>query len=187
MLQFSLLASKYLLISWPLLPALPSPKYKSSTVHNFHLSEGSVFCTSRLNLFSVFLLCQISLLKQSLELQMSQSKSALQQLQAQFSQEREHLAQQLQELALEHQHRECHLQEAHCCSMQDMDEEQQIELRVPAPYIQTQTCTNAKSHTVTLTCENMLLSPKCLWCRCVFHELWTLLALWTFWNKLSYQ
>uniref|UniRef100_A0A671LXC5 Protein FAM184A-like n=1 Tax=Sinocyclocheilus anshuiensis TaxID=1608454 RepID=A0A671LXC5_9TELE len=75
------------------------------------------------------LLEQISLLKQSLELQMSQSKSALQQLQAQFSQEREHLAQQMQELALEHQHRECCLQEAHCCAMQDMDEAQQIELR----------------------------------------------------------
>uniref|UniRef100_A0A8C2IRL2 Zgc:85722 n=1 Tax=Cyprinus carpio TaxID=7962 RepID=A0A8C2IRL2_CYPCA len=75
------------------------------------------------------LLEQISLLKQSLELQMSQSKSALQQLQAQFSQEREHLAQQLQELALEHQHRECRLQEAHCCAMQDIDEAQQIELR----------------------------------------------------------
>uniref|UniRef100_A0A8C2E0C1 Zgc:85722 n=1 Tax=Cyprinus carpio TaxID=7962 RepID=A0A8C2E0C1_CYPCA len=69
------------------------------------------------------LLEQISLLKQSLELQMSQSKSALQQLQAQFSQEREHLAQQLQELALEHQHRECHLQEAHCCAIQDMEED----------------------------------------------------------------
>uniref|UniRef100_A0A9J8DIP3 Family with sequence similarity 184 member Aa n=1 Tax=Cyprinus carpio carpio TaxID=630221 RepID=A0A9J8DIP3_CYPCA len=75
------------------------------------------------------LLEQISLLKQSLELQMSQSKSALQQLQAQFSQEREHLAQQLQELALEHQHRECHLQEAHCCAIQDMEEAQQMELR----------------------------------------------------------
>uniref|UniRef100_A0A672Q5U3 Zgc:85722 n=1 Tax=Sinocyclocheilus grahami TaxID=75366 RepID=A0A672Q5U3_SINGR len=108
----------------------------------------SVFCRSLMNLFSVFLLCQISLLKQSLELQMSQSKSALQQLQAQFSQEREHLAQQLQELALEHQHRECHLQEAHCCAMQDMEEAQQIELGVPAPYIQTQTCTNANSHTM---------------------------------------
>uniref|UniRef100_A0A671STV8 Protein FAM184A-like n=1 Tax=Sinocyclocheilus anshuiensis TaxID=1608454 RepID=A0A671STV8_9TELE len=92
------------------------------------MSHGSVFCRSLMNLFSVFLLCQISLLKQSLELQMSQSKSALQQLQAQFSQEREHLAQQLQELVLEHQHRECHLQEAHCCAMQDMEEAQQIEL-----------------------------------------------------------
>ncbi|TRY74236.1 hypothetical protein DNTS_004491 [Danionella cerebrum] len=74
------------------------------------------------------LLEQISLLKQSLELQMSQSKSALQQLQAQFSQEREHLAQQLQDLALEQQHRERRLQEAHCCDMQDMEEAQQIEL-----------------------------------------------------------
>ncbi|ROJ78750.1 Protein FAM184A [Anabarilius grahami] len=75
------------------------------------------------------LLEQISLLKQSLELQMSQSKSALQQLQAQFSQEREHLAQQVQELALEHQHRECRLQEAQCCALQDMEDAQQIELR----------------------------------------------------------
>lgn len=77
---------------------------------------------------------------------MSQSKSALQQLQAQFSQEREHLAQQLQELALEHQHRECHLQEAHCCAIQDMEEAQQMELRVPEPYIQTQTC-QMQTHT----------------------------------------
>lgn len=69
---------------------------------------------------------------------MSQSKSALQQLQAQFSQEREHLAQELQELALEHQHRECRLQDAHCCALQDMEDAQQIELRVPASYIQTQ-------------------------------------------------
>lgn len=38
---------------------------------------------------------QISLLKQSLELQLSQSKSALQQLQSQFNQERELLSQQL--------------------------------------------------------------------------------------------
>lgn len=38
---------------------------------------------------------QISLLKQSLELQLSQSQSALQQLQSQFNQERELLSQQL--------------------------------------------------------------------------------------------
>lgn len=65
---------------------------------------------------------------------MSQSKNALQQLQAQFSQEREHLAQQMQELALEHQHRQCRLQEVHCCALQDMDDAQQMELRVSAPY-----------------------------------------------------
>ncbi|KAA0710964.1 Protein FAM184A [Triplophysa tibetana] len=75
------------------------------------------------------LLEQISLLKKSLELQMSQSKNALQQLQAQFSQEREHLAQQLQELSMEHQHRECRLQEVHCCALQDMEDAQQMELR----------------------------------------------------------
>lgn len=126
MLQISLLTSKFQL---HLHPNLSHPPF---TVFN----QASDFCMSRLNLFSLFVLRQISLLKQSLELQMSQSKSALQQLQAQFSQEREHLAQQVQELALEHQHRECRLQEAQCCALQDMEDAQQIELRVPASYIQ---------------------------------------------------
>lgn len=66
---------------------------------------------------------------------MSQSKNALQQLQAQFSQEREHLAQQLQELSMEHQHRECRLQEVHCCALQDIEDAQQMELRVTAPSV----------------------------------------------------
>lgn len=44
---------------------------------------------------SVCLSAQISLLKQSLELQLSQSQSALQQLQSQFNQERELLSQQM--------------------------------------------------------------------------------------------
>lgn len=48
----------------------------------------------------MFLFCvQISLLKQSLELQLSQSQSALQQLQSQFNQERELLSQQLKGLS----------------------------------------------------------------------------------------
>uniref|UniRef100_A0A8C1BPN1 Family with sequence similarity 184 member A n=1 Tax=Cyprinus carpio carpio TaxID=630221 RepID=A0A8C1BPN1_CYPCA len=75
------------------------------------------------------LLEQISLLKQSLEMQLSQSQHSLQQLQAQFSQEREHLGQQLQEMELEHQRREQRLQEAHCCAMQDMQEELEERLR----------------------------------------------------------
>ncbi|CAB1342792.1 unnamed protein product [Coregonus sp. 'balchen'] len=69
------------------------------------------------------------LLEQSLEMQLSQSQSSLQQLQAQFSQEREHLSQQLQELQLEHQRREHSLQEAHCCAMQDLDETRQHDLK----------------------------------------------------------
>ena len=73
---------------------------------------------------------QISLLKQSLEMQLSQSQSSLQQLQAQFSQEREHLGQQLQELQLEYQRREHSLQEAHCCTMQDLEETRQHDLKV---------------------------------------------------------
>uniref|UniRef100_A0A3P9AH72 Protein FAM184A/B N-terminal domain-containing protein n=1 Tax=Esox lucius TaxID=8010 RepID=A0A3P9AH72_ESOLU len=75
------------------------------------------------------LLEQISLLKQSLEMQLSQSQSSLQQLQAQFSQEREHLSQQLQELQLEHQRREHRLQEAHCSAMQDLEETRQHDLK----------------------------------------------------------
>uniref|UniRef100_A0AAZ3SPK3 Protein FAM184A/B N-terminal domain-containing protein n=1 Tax=Oncorhynchus tshawytscha TaxID=74940 RepID=A0AAZ3SPK3_ONCTS len=75
------------------------------------------------------LLEQISLLKQSLEMQLSQSQSSLQQLQAQFSQEREHLGQQLQELQLEYQRREHSLQEAHCCTMQDLEETRQHDLK----------------------------------------------------------
>ncbi|KAG5846652.1 hypothetical protein ANANG_G00117260 [Anguilla anguilla] len=76
------------------------------------------------------LLEQISLLKQSLEMQLSQSQSSLQQLQAQFNQEREHLSQQLQELEMEHQRREHSLQEAHCCAMQDLEEARQQDLKV---------------------------------------------------------
>uniref|UniRef100_A0A8C2DTE0 Family with sequence similarity 184 member A n=1 Tax=Cyprinus carpio TaxID=7962 RepID=A0A8C2DTE0_CYPCA len=72
---------------------------------------------------------QISLLKQSLEMQLSQSQHSLQQLQAQFSQEREHLGQQLQEMELEHQRREQQLQEAHCCAIQDMQEARQHDLK----------------------------------------------------------
>uniref|UniRef100_A0A671NPD6 Protein FAM184A-like n=1 Tax=Sinocyclocheilus anshuiensis TaxID=1608454 RepID=A0A671NPD6_9TELE len=75
------------------------------------------------------LLEQISLLKQSLEMQLSQSQHSLQQLQAQFSQEREHLGQQLQEMELEHQRREQRLQEAHCCAIQDMQEARQHDLK----------------------------------------------------------
>uniref|UniRef100_A0AAY4AMW9 Protein FAM184A/B N-terminal domain-containing protein n=1 Tax=Denticeps clupeoides TaxID=299321 RepID=A0AAY4AMW9_9TELE len=69
------------------------------------------------------LLEQISLLKQSLELQLSQSKHTLQQLQAQFSQERERLAQQMRDLARDHQHQEHRLQEKR------MKHEQREELR----------------------------------------------------------
>ncbi|XP_051912845.1 protein FAM184A-like isoform X1 [Hippocampus zosterae] len=75
------------------------------------------------------LLEQISLLKQSLELQLSQSQSALQQLQSQFSQERELLGQQLKEMQREHQRREHRLQEAHCCALSTMEEARQHQIR----------------------------------------------------------
>ncbi|CAB1414073.1 unnamed protein product [Pleuronectes platessa] len=71
----------------------------------------------------------ISLLKQSLELQLSQSQSALQQLQSQFNQERELLSQQLKEMQREHQRREHRLQEAHCCALSTMEEARQHQIR----------------------------------------------------------
>ncbi|XP_062407484.1 protein FAM184A isoform X1 [Sardina pilchardus] len=75
------------------------------------------------------LLEQISLLKQSLEMQLSQSQTSLQQLRAQFDQEREHLSAQLQELEAEHQRRETRLQESHCCALQGLEEARQSELK----------------------------------------------------------
>uniref|UniRef100_A0A8D3CT62 Family with sequence similarity 184 member A n=1 Tax=Scophthalmus maximus TaxID=52904 RepID=A0A8D3CT62_SCOMX len=75
------------------------------------------------------LLEQISLLKQSLEMQLSQSQSSLQQLQHQFGQEREHLRMQLDELQTEHQRRQHRLQEAHCCAMQDQERTRQRDLK----------------------------------------------------------
>ncbi|XP_033957524.1 protein FAM184A-like isoform X2 [Pseudochaenichthys georgianus] len=75
------------------------------------------------------LLEQISLLKQSLELQLSQSQSSLQQLQSQFNQERELLSQQLKEMQREHQRREHRLQEAHCCALSTMEEARQHQFR----------------------------------------------------------
>ncbi|XP_069020322.1 protein FAM184A-like isoform X2 [Embiotoca jacksoni] len=72
---------------------------------------------------------KISLLKQSLELQLSQSQSALQQLQSQFNQERELLSQQLKEMQREHQRREHRLQEAHCCALSTMEEARQHQIR----------------------------------------------------------
>uniref|UniRef100_A0A671V2U0 Family with sequence similarity 184 member A n=1 Tax=Sparus aurata TaxID=8175 RepID=A0A671V2U0_SPAAU len=74
-------------------------------------------------------ICAISLLKQSLEMQLSQSQSSLQQLQHQFNQEREHLRMQLDELQTEHQRRQQRLQEVHCCSMQDMEHARQRDLK----------------------------------------------------------
>ncbi|XP_071892176.1 protein FAM184A isoform X9 [Anas platyrhynchos] len=73
------------------------------------------------------LLDQISLLKQNLEMQLSQSQSSLQQLQAQFSQERQRMTQEMQELEEEHQQRHKSLQEAHILAFQNMEETKEQE------------------------------------------------------------
>ncbi|XP_032999587.1 protein FAM184A isoform X4 [Lacerta agilis] len=73
------------------------------------------------------LLDQISLLKQNLEMQLSQSQTSMQQLQAQFSQERQRLAQEIEELQEEHQQRHKSLKEAHILAFQNMEETKEEE------------------------------------------------------------
>ncbi|XP_051954091.1 protein FAM184A-like isoform X1 [Xyrauchen texanus] len=104
---------------------------KRSALTQLAQSKDQEMCTARESWQRKVedLLEQISLLKQSLEMQLSQSQHSLQQLQAQFSQEREHLGQQMQEIELEHQCRQQRLQEAHCCTVQDMQEARQHDLK----------------------------------------------------------
>ncbi|XP_007454968.1 PREDICTED: protein FAM184A isoform X1 [Lipotes vexillifer] len=75
------------------------------------------------------LLNQISLLKDNLEMQLSQSQTSLQQLQVQFTQERQRLTQELEELEEQHQQRHKSLQEAHVLAFQTMEEEKEKEQR----------------------------------------------------------
>ncbi|AWP20363.1 putative protein FAM184A-like [Scophthalmus maximus] len=99
------------------------------------------------------LLEQISLLKQSLEMQLSQSQSSLQQLQHQFGQEREHLRMQLDELQTEHQRRQHRLQEAHCCAMQDQERTRQRDLKKQYSSCATYRAIVWKRHDERLSCS----------------------------------
>uniref|UniRef100_F6S598 Family with sequence similarity 184 member A n=1 Tax=Callithrix jacchus TaxID=9483 RepID=F6S598_CALJA len=82
------------------------------------------------------LLNQISLLKQNLEIQLSQSQTSLQQLQAQFTQERQRLTQELEELEGQHQQRQKSLKEAHVLAFQTMEEEKEKEQRALENHLQ---------------------------------------------------
>ncbi|XP_055981108.1 protein FAM184A isoform X1 [Sorex fumeus] len=82
------------------------------------------------------LLNQISLLKQNLDLQLSQSQTSLQQLQAQFTQERQRLTQELEELEEQHQQRHKSLKEAHVLAFQTMEEEKEKEQRALENHLQ---------------------------------------------------
>ncbi|KAM6181107.1 protein FAM184A isoform 2-T2 [Erethizon dorsatum] len=82
------------------------------------------------------LLNQISLLKQNLEMQLSQSQTSLQQLQAQFTQERQRLTQELEELEEQHQQRHKSLKEAHVLAFQTMEEEKEKEQRALETHLQ---------------------------------------------------
>ncbi|XP_008833995.1 protein FAM184A isoform X2 [Nannospalax galili] len=82
------------------------------------------------------LLNQISLLKQNLETQLSQSQTSLQQLQAQFTQERQRLTQELEELEEQHQQRHKSLKEAHVLAFQTMEEEKEKEQRALENHLQ---------------------------------------------------
>ncbi|KAM4865914.1 protein FAM184A isoform 3-T4 [Thomomys bottae] len=82
------------------------------------------------------LLNQISLLKQNLEMQLSQSQTSLQQLQAQFTQERQRLTQELEDLEEQHQQRQKSLKEAHILAFQTMEEEKEKEQRALENHLQ---------------------------------------------------
>ncbi|XP_043366817.1 protein FAM184A isoform X6 [Dermochelys coriacea] len=82
------------------------------------------------------LLDQISLLKQNLEMQLSQSQSSLQLLQTQFSQERQRLTQELEELEEEHQQRHESLKEAHILAFQNMEQTKEQEQKVLEEHLQ---------------------------------------------------
>ncbi|XP_067402764.1 protein FAM184A isoform X6 [Emydura macquarii macquarii] len=82
------------------------------------------------------LLDQISLLKQNLELQLSQSETSLQQLQTQFSQERQRLTQELEELEEEHQQRHKALKEAHILAFQNMEQTKEQEQKELEEHLQ---------------------------------------------------
>nr|XP_006000013.1 PREDICTED: protein FAM184A isoform X5 [Latimeria chalumnae] len=68
------------------------------------------------------LLDQISLLKQNLEMQLSQSQNSLQQLQVQFNQERQRLSEELQEREEEYQLRQKSLEEAHMIAFKNLED-----------------------------------------------------------------
>nr|XP_044613282.1 protein FAM184A [Equus asinus] len=82
------------------------------------------------------LLNQISLLKQNLEMQLSQSQTSLQQLQAQFTQERQRLTQELEDLEEHHQQRHKSVKEAHALAFQTMEEEKEKEQRALENHLQ---------------------------------------------------
>ncbi|XP_062835491.1 protein FAM184A isoform X3 [Anolis carolinensis] len=78
----------------------------------------------------------ISLLKQNLEMQLSQSQTSMQQLQAQFSQERQRLAHEIEELEVEHQHRHTSMKEAHMLAFQNLEETKEQEQKELEAHLQ---------------------------------------------------
>ncbi|XP_069742951.1 protein FAM184A isoform X2 [Narcine bancroftii] len=68
------------------------------------------------------LLNQISLLKQNLEMQLSQSQDSLQKLQCQFNHERQRLMKQMQEMEEEHKHQQASLEDVHQNTLRSLNE-----------------------------------------------------------------
>ncbi|XP_072913488.1 protein FAM184A isoform X2 [Hemitrygon akajei] len=64
----------------------------------------------------------ISLLKQNLEMQLSQSQDSLQKLQCQFSHERQRLIKQMQEMEEDHKHQQASLEDAHQNALRALSE-----------------------------------------------------------------
>ncbi|XP_078068859.1 protein FAM184A isoform X11 [Mustelus asterias] len=75
------------------------------------------------------LLNQISLLKQSLEMQLSQSQDSLQKLQCQFNRERQRLTQQMEGMEDEHKRRLTSMEDAHKIAFRNMEESKNRECK----------------------------------------------------------
>ncbi|XP_067840775.1 protein FAM184A isoform X2 [Heptranchias perlo] len=71
----------------------------------------------------------ISLLKQSLEMQLSQSQDSLQKLQCQFNRERQRLTQQMQGMEDEHKRRQTSLEDAHHIAFRNLEESKDRECK----------------------------------------------------------
>ncbi|XP_048453444.1 protein FAM184A isoform X2 [Rhincodon typus] len=75
------------------------------------------------------LLNQISLLKQSLEMQLSQSQDSLQNLQCQFNRERQRLTQQMEGMEEEHKRKLASMEDAHRIALRNVEESKDRECK----------------------------------------------------------
>eukprot|EP00062_Callorhinchus_milii_P014336 gi/632963385/ref/XP_007897850.1/ PREDICTED: protein FAM184A isoform X2 [Callorhinchus milii] len=106
-----------------------SEETRSALAHLSHLKEQDINADKVIWQKKVEdLMNQISLLKQNLEMQLSESQASLQKLQCQFNHERQRLTQQLQEMQEEHKQRQMSVEDAHQIAIRKLEESKEREL-----------------------------------------------------------